>query len=64
VIVVSGCEGRGVGSVLIAKGEEWARAQGYRWLTLSVFAQNVRARDVYKRLGYGEDTMKYIKELA
>jgi GNAT superfamily N-acetyltransferase len=64
VIVAPGCEGRGVGSVLIAKGEEWARAQGYRWLTLSVFVQNVRAREVYKRLGYGEDIMKYVKELV
>jgi len=26
--------------MLIAKGEEWARSQAYRWLTLSVFAKN------------------------
>lgn len=64
VIIAPGCEGRGVGSVLIAAGEEWARAQGYRWLTLNVFAQNVRAREVYQRLGYGEDVMKYVKELV
>jgi hypothetical protein len=46
------------------QGEQWAREQGYRWLTLSVFAQNVRAREVYSRLGYGEDIMKYVKELT
>lgn len=63
VIVAPEGEGRGIGSLLIAKGEEWARIQGYRWLTLSVFAQNLRAREVYKRLGYGEDIMKYVKEL-
>jgi len=61
VIVAPGGEGRGVGRLLIERGEEWARGRGYRWLTLSVFAQNVRAR---KRLGYGEDIMKYVKELA
>ncbi len=63
VIVAPEGEGRGIGRMLIAKGEEWARSKGYRWLTLSVFAQNLRAREVYKRLGYGEDIMKYVKEL-
>jgi ribosomal protein S18 acetylase RimI-like enzyme len=64
VIVAAEGEGRGIGRMLMEKGEEWARAQGYRWLTLSVFAQNLRAREVYKRLGYGEDIMKYVKELT
>ncbi len=63
LIVAPGGEGRGVGSALIAKGEEWARGRRFRWLTLSVFAQNHRARKVYDRLGYGEDMMKYVKEL-
>lgn len=57
-------EGRGVGRALMEAGEEWARGRGYRWLTLSVFVQNARAREFYKRLGYGEDTMKYLKELG
>lgn len=64
IIVAPAGEGRGIGKLLMAKGEEWAREQGFRWITLSVFAQNVRAREVYKRLGYGEDIMKYVKELG
>ena len=64
LIVAPEAEGRGIGRVLIEKGEEWARSQGFRWLTVSVFAQNLRAREVYQRLGYGEDIMKYVKELA
>jgi ribosomal protein S18 acetylase RimI-like enzyme len=64
VIVAREGEGRGIGSLLMQKAEEWARANGFRWLTLSVFAQNLRARDVYKKLGYGEDIMKYVKELS
>lgn len=64
MIVAPEGEGRGTGRVLIEKGEEWARSQGFRWLTLSVFAQNIRAREVYQRLGYGEDIMKYVKELG
>ena len=64
LIVAPGGEGRGIGRVLIEKGEEWARLQDFRWLTLSVFAQNFRAREIYQRLGYGEDMMKYVKELG
>jgi GNAT superfamily N-acetyltransferase len=64
VVVAPAGEGRGIGRLLIGKGEEWARSRGYRWLTLNVFAQNLRAREVYQRLGYGEDIMKYVKELA
>lgn len=29
----------------------------------SVIAQNARAREVYQRFGFGEDIMKYVKEL-
>lgn len=64
IIVAPEGEGRGIGRMLMEKGEEWARAQGYRGLTLSVFAQNLRAREVYKRLGYGEDIIRYVKELT
>ena len=63
IVVAREAEGQGVASVLIAKGEEWARSQKYRWLTLSVFAQNLRAREIYRRHGYGEDIIKYVKEL-
>ena len=63
LIVAQEGEGRGVGRALLLKAEEWARARGYRWLTLNVFAENLRAREVYKRLGYGEDIVKYVKEL-
>jgi ribosomal protein S18 acetylase RimI-like enzyme len=64
LIVAPEGEGRGVGRALLEKAEEWARERGYRWLTLNVFAENLRARGVYKRLGYGEDMVKYVKELA
>ena len=63
VIVSPEGEGRGIGRMLMETGEEWARTQGYGWLTLSVFAQNVQAREVYQRLGYGQDIMKYVKKL-
>lgn len=64
LIVVPGEEGRGVGALLMEKGEEWARSRGYRWLSLNVFAGNGRARELYRRLGYGEDMIKCVKELS
>jgi ribosomal protein S18 acetylase RimI-like enzyme len=64
LIVAPEGEGRGVGRALMEWGEEWARAQGYDWLTLSVFAENRRARALYERSGYGEDMVKYVKELS
>jgi len=63
LIVAAEGQGKGIGRLLLNKAEEWARSQGYRWLTLSVFAQNVRAREIYERAGYGPDIMKYVKEL-
>lgn len=63
IVVTPEGEGRGVGRALLEKGEEWARAQGFRWLALHVFAQNRRAREVYRRLGYGEDMLKCVKPL-
>ncbi len=63
VIVSPAASGQGIGTLLIHAAEEWARAQGFRWITLSVFAQNVKARALYNNLGYGEDIVKYVKQL-
>jgi ribosomal protein S18 acetylase RimI-like enzyme len=64
IVVAPAGEGRGVGRVLMEAGEEWARSQGFRLLTLNVFANNRRALNLYERLGYGQDTIKYVKELG
>jgi GNAT superfamily N-acetyltransferase len=63
VIVSPQGSGRGVGLTLINRAEEWAKERGYQWITLSVFAQNLKARELYAREGYGEDIMKYVKQL-
>lgn len=64
IVVAPNGEGRGVGRALIEAGEAWSRAQGFRLLTLNVFASNERALKLYERLGYGQDTIKYVKELG
>lgn len=63
IVVAPEGEGRGVGKALMKAGEAWARNQDFKWLTLSVFPHNERARKLYEKLGYAEDMIKYLKEL-
>ena len=55
--------GKGIGSALIRAAESWAREQGYRRLTLTVFGANDAARAVYEHLGYVPETLRYVKIL-
>ena len=61
--VAANAEGRGIGRALLESVEQWARAQGYRFVTLNVFTTNERALSVYERAGYRADTVRYVKEL-
>ncbi len=63
LVVAEAGEGRGIARALIEAGDAWARGRGYRLLTLNVFTENQHARAVYRRLGYGEDTIRYVKPL-
>ena len=57
-------EGQGVGSLLLARAEEWCAVKGYRLLTLYVFAANTRAQRLYERLGFRPEATKYVKQVA
>ncbi|HXW96555.1 MAG TPA: GNAT family N-acetyltransferase [Gemmatimonadales bacterium] len=61
--VEPGAQGKGIGRALVDAAERWAKERGYRRITLNVFAQNSRAREVYQRLGYEPETIHYFKEL-
>ena len=56
-------QGQGLGRLLMDAAEAWARGRGYRRITLNVFAQNERARQMYEHLGYEPETLHYLKEL-
>lgn len=58
-----GAEGTGVAHRLMAAAEDWARARGYRFLSLDVFADNRRAIDFYKRGGFEAETLRMVKPL-
>ena len=56
-------EGRGAAKALMQAAEAWARARGYRTLTLNVFHGNRHARDVYEHVGFQPEAVKYVKAL-
>jgi ribosomal protein S18 acetylase RimI-like enzyme len=56
-------EGQGVGQVLLDVAEAWGHEKGYRLLALYVFAGNERARYLYEKNGFGEEVIKYVKEI-
>jgi GNAT superfamily N-acetyltransferase len=64
IVVAQAYEGQGLATALLAKAEEWARAQGFDWLTISVFEANGRAAGLYERLGFGRDIVRLVKPLT
>jgi ribosomal protein S18 acetylase RimI-like enzyme len=56
-------EGSGVGRVLMAHAEAWARQRRLTLLTLNVFASNSRARRLYERSGFTPEFLKYTKQV-
>jgi len=64
IVVAEGQEGQGIATALMAKAEEWCRAQGYNWLSLSVFEQNARAERLYRKLGFQRDVIRLLKPLG
>ncbi|WP_407538511.1 N-acetyltransferase [Deinococcus radiomollis] len=63
IAVAREAEGQGLGRILMAAAEAWARARGLPTLTLHVFATNDRARGFYHSLGFQEDTLFLTKSL-
>ena len=62
--VAEEAEGRGIGRLLADAVERWARDQGYRLVVLETGAANTRARSFYAGLGYREESVRLVKELA
>lgn len=56
-------QGRGAGKALVQACEQWARAQGYRILSLATGAANERALGFYRYLGYLHEDVTLIKLL-
>ncbi len=63
IAVAPGLDGRGIGSRLLAFAEAFAKGRGCRFVTLSVFPANGRARALYERRGYGIELVRMAKAL-
>jgi ribosomal protein S18 acetylase RimI-like enzyme len=63
LVVDPRARGQGLGPRLIEGAERWARSRGISQITLNVFVRNQRARALYERLGYQEETLHYRKGL-
>ena len=63
LVVAHEAAGRGVGSALMARAEQWGRERGFATLTLNVFTANRRARDLYAKLGFAEEWIRCLKRL-
>ncbi len=61
--VVEEAEGTGAAQRLITEANEWARRQGYRLLSLDVFADNERAINFYTREGFVAESVRMVKVL-
>jgi ribosomal protein S18 acetylase RimI-like enzyme len=57
-------EGRGVGSALVEACEQWARQHEFTLLVLDTSSANKRARALYGRLGFTEESVKLTKPLS
>ena len=57
-------EGQGIGRALLEAAEEWARGRRLAKLTLAVFADNHRAKQVYERQGWRPELETWYKPLS
>jgi len=63
LVVAAEAEGQGVGRVLMAHADDWARQRGMVEVSLDVFAENTGARAFYERSGYRVDHLRLTKRL-
>ena len=61
--LTEGAEGKGIAHLMMQAAETWARAQGYRFLCLDVFADNRHAVEFYERRGFQTETLRMVKPL-
>lgn len=61
IVVAPDFDGRGIGRALLDFAEHWAKEHRCRFMTLAVFPNNERARNLYERHGYGIELLRMAK---
>ena len=63
IVVAPEFEGRGLGRQFLDAARDWARANGFRWLSISVFEKNARAAEIYEKAGFRRDILRLVQPL-
>lgn len=61
IVVAPDFDGRGVGRALLDFADTWAKEHRCRFVTLSVFPANERARRLYERHSFGVELLRMAK---
>ena len=64
IVVLESYRRQGLGRLLMAEAEAWAKQKGFDRVGLNVAAHNVAAIDLYNKLGYKTETVKMWKKLG
>lgn len=64
VALASEAEGQGIGRQLVDSAEQYATSHGAQSMTLHVFATNRRARQLYEKMDYDGELIRYSKTLS
>jgi ribosomal protein S18 acetylase RimI-like enzyme len=59
LVVSHEAEGAGIGSDLIRAAIEWSREQELDRVSVDTGAANTRARDLYRKLGFSEESITF-----
>jgi ribosomal protein S18 acetylase RimI-like enzyme len=63
LVVAPDFEGRGIGRQLMDAARDWAIAQRFHWLSISVFEKNARAAAIYEKAGFTRDILRLVQPL-
>jgi len=63
LVVAKNAEGQGLGRKLVEAAEQLAKDKGALSMTLHVFGTNLRARALYRNLGFDEELLRCSKRL-
>jgi len=55
--------GKGIGKLLMAKAYEYAKEKNIPYIKLSVFSANTNAKEMYRKLGFEDQSVTMIKKL-
>jgi GNAT superfamily N-acetyltransferase len=63
LVVLDSARGKGIGSLLLARAEEWARHKGAHKISLSSAMHRIETHGYYDKRGYERSGLRFTKKL-